>query len=90
MIVIQQHKQQNACMASITIRDVPDDVRAELAARAARSHQSMQEYLKAALTDLTVRPERDEVLARIAHRVDRTGSSVSVDAILEAKDADRR
>ena len=50
----------------------------------------MQEYLVAELADLVARPERDEVLARIVQRVARTGSSVSVKAILEAKDADRR
>ena len=37
-----------ACMAvQITIRDVPDKVRDELAARAARQGKSMQEFLRA-------------------------------------------
>ena len=36
---------------SITIRDVPDDARDELAARAALSGRSLQEYLRAQLID---------------------------------------
>jgi plasmid stability protein len=36
-------------MVAITIRDIPDDVRDELAARAARSGKSLQEYLRGML-----------------------------------------
>jgi plasmid stability protein len=37
---------------SVTIRDVPEATRDELAARVARSGRSMQEYLRAALIAL--------------------------------------
>jgi plasmid stability protein len=77
-------------MASITIRDVPDETRAELAARAARSGRSMQEYLRLKLVELAAVPERDEVLARIRRRVARTGTRVSAEEIVAARDADRR
>ena len=40
---------QNACMPSITIRNVPDETHEELAARAAASGKSLQEYLRAEL-----------------------------------------
>lgn len=48
---------------NITVRDVPDNVRDELAARAARSGRSLQEYLKGQLTDLARRPLAVEVVA---------------------------
>lgn len=38
------------------ICNLPDDVRDELAARAGRSGQSLQEYLRTALIDLVARP----------------------------------
>ena len=77
-------------MASITIRDVPEDTRAELAARAARSGRSMQEYVRLKLVELAAVPEREEVLARISRRVERTGTRVSAQEIIAARDAERR
>jgi antitoxin FitA len=77
-------------MVALTIRNVPDEVRDELAARAARSGRSLQEYLAAILTELASRPSVDDVLARARERVTRTGSRVGVDDILSARDADRR
>jgi antitoxin FitA len=55
-------------MASVTIRDVPDDTRDELAARAARSGRSLQEYLRAKLIELARRPEPEVFLARVRER----------------------
>jgi plasmid stability protein len=49
---------------SITIRDVPDDVRDELAVRAARAGRSLQEHLRLELTELARRPSVDELLRR--------------------------
>jgi antitoxin FitA len=77
-------------MVALTIRNVPDEVRDELAARAARSGRSLQEYLATALTELASRPSVEDVLARARERVARTGSRVSVDDILAARTADRR
>jgi len=77
-------------MTSITVRDVPEEVRAELAARAARSGRSMQEYLRLKLTELAERPDQTDVVDRIRQRVARTGTSLSRAEILAAKDADRR
>lgn len=50
-------------MVALTIRNVPDEVRDELAARAARSGRSLQGYLAAALTDLASRPSVEDVVA---------------------------
>jgi plasmid stability protein len=75
---------------AITVRNVPDDVRDELAARAARAHQSLQEYLRAMLIDSAARPPVGDVIARARARVEVTGSTVSAASILAARDADRR
>ena len=77
-------------MPSITIRDVPDDVRDELAARARLSGRSLQEYLRAELVGPAERPDPEVVLARVRDRKRRTGSQLSAERILEHRDADRR
>ena len=89
-IAERQQQQHNACMVSITIRDVPQETRNELAARAARSGRSLQEYLRGQLVELTERPDRAEVLERMKARAERDGIQLSVEEILEAKDADKR
>jgi plasmid stability protein len=75
---------------AITIRDVPDRVRDELAARAARSGRSLQEYLRAMLVDEAARPPVADVIARARARVAATGVRVDAESILAARDADRR
>ncbi len=77
-------------MASVTIRDVPDDARDELAARAAITGRSLQEYLRIALIELARRPDPDALMARIRERKARTDSHLSADRILHHRDADRR
>jgi antitoxin FitA len=75
---------------AITVRDVPDPVRAELAARAARAGKSLQEYLRGMLIDAVAKPPVGDVIARARARVDATGARLDVDAILASRDADRR
>lgn len=79
-----------AMSKSMTIRDVPDDVRDELASRAASTGRSLQEYLRAALIGLADRPDPDVLLARIRDRKRRTGSRLPAEVILDHRDADRR
>lgn len=81
---------QNDGMTSITIRDVPDETRDELAARAAASGKSLQEYLRAELVELAERPSPVMLLAAIRHRKRVTDSRLSADRILELRDVDRR
>lgn len=69
---------------------MPDEVRDELAARAARSGRSLQEYLLAELTAAAGRPDKTEVLARARQRVALTGSVLGSATILAHRDADRR
>ena len=75
---------------SITIRDVPDDTTAELAARAALTGRSMQEYVRARLVELASTPDPDVWVARVRERKRATGGSVDVQQILDHRDADRR
>ncbi len=75
---------------AITIRDVPDEVHDELAARAARAGQSLQEYVRAMLVDATVRPPVADVIARARARVETTEVRVGAESILAERDADRR
>ena len=75
---------------AITVRDVPDDVRDELGARAAREGKSLQEYLRRMLIDSVARPPVADVIARARARVDATGVRVNAESILAARDADRR
>lgn len=74
---------------SVTIRDVPDETRDELAARAARAGQSLQEYLRAQLLELAAKPTVDLLWARVEARVETTGSRLTAAQILAARDADR-
>lgn len=75
---------------SITIRDVPDETRDELAARAALTGRSLQEYLRSRLIDLARQPDAEALVARIRARKDASGTSLSADQILAHRDADRR
>ena len=75
---------------AITIRNVPDEVRAELAARAARSGRSLQEFLLRELAELASRPSVDDVIARARVRARATGTQLDPAQIVAARDADRR
>lgn len=80
----------NACMAiSITIRNVPNKTRDELAARAERGGQSLQEYLRGEMIDLADRTDIDVLLLGMRRRKEATQSSLSIDQILDHRDADR-
>jgi plasmid stability protein len=80
----------NACMVSVTIRNIPEETRDELAARAARSGRSLQEYLRGELIQLARKPDNETVLARVRARKDAMGSTLSTEKILEYRDADRK
>jgi plasmid stability protein len=75
---------------AITVRDVPDETRDELAARAALVGRSLQEYVRSQLIELARRPDAEALLSRVRERKQRTGSRLSAAAILAHRDADRR
>jgi antitoxin FitA len=74
----------------ITIRNVPDKVRDELAARAALKGKSMQEFLRAELERLAARPSVEAWLQQVRKRKRATQTRVSARQILGQRDADRR
>ena len=74
----------------ITIRDVPEDVRDELASRAALRRQSMQEFLRGELERIASRPSVEVWLEEVRRRKEAAGTHVPTSVILQARDADRR
>ncbi len=73
----------------ITIRNVPEEVRDELAVRAARQRQSMQEFLRAELERIASRPSLDAWLQGVRERKTVAEIRVEADRILRARVADR-
>jgi plasmid stability protein len=74
----------------ITIRDVPEKIRDELAARAALQGKSMQEFLRAELERLAARPSVDAWLQQVRKRKRAAQTRISSRQILQNRDADRR
>jgi len=74
----------------ITIRDVSEKVRDELASRAALQGKSMQEYLRGELERLTSRPTVTSWLEQVRKRKRASQTRVSTRQILQNRDADRR
>jgi len=77
-------------MAAITVRDVPNETRDMLAARAAASGRSLQEYLRMQLVELARRPDPETLLAQVRERKHRAGTNLSAATIIEHLAADRR
>lgn len=77
-------------MPSITIRNVPEETRNELAARAAGRGQSLQEYLRGELINMASKPDMATLVARIQERVKREGTHLDTETILALRDSGRR
>ena len=73
-------------MATVQIKNVPDDVHRVLRTRAAKAGQSLQEYMLANLVEFARTPTVDEIYERARHR---RGGGLSVDFVVEAQRADR-
>jgi plasmid stability protein len=74
----------------ITIRNVPEEVRNELASRAAKRHQSMQEYLREELIAIAAQPTIEDWLERVRERVTASGTELTAEEIVAHVKADRR
>ena len=74
----------------ITIRNIRTDVRDELAARAARKGQSMQEFLRNELERMAALPTAEDLLEKLRQRKGATGTRLESSDVLAARDADRR
>ena len=79
----------NGCMPLIQIRDVPEEVRDELARKAAAAGKSMQSYLLAELAKLAERPTMADIVARAQERARTTGSTVTMQDAVAAVQAGR-
>ena len=73
----------------ITIRDVPEKVRDELAARAALQGKSMQEFLRAELLRIAERPSIEVWLQQVRRRKRASQTRVNPQQIVKDRDADR-
>jgi hypothetical protein len=85
-----QYCQYECVTVQITIRDVPEKVRDELAARAALRGKSMQEYLRNELERMAARPSLDAWLEQVRKRKRATDTRLSARQILDSREADRR
>jgi len=74
---------------SITIRDLPNETRDALAARAARSGRSLQEYLSLQLNELAARPDVNAAVEDIRARA-RVYAGVDIAEVIQDVQADRR
>ena len=74
----------------ITVRNVPERVRNELAARAARRRQSMQEFLRCELERIASFPSIGDWLEGVRDRARAADRRVPPSVILAARDRDRR
>ena len=85
------HCWHNDSMAvQITIRNVPNEVRDELAARAALEGKSMQEFLRSELENLAQRPSLTRWLERVRERKAATATEIGRQQIVDSIHADRR
>ena len=75
---------------AITIRNVPNEVRDELASRAARSGRSLQEYLTSQLAAMAARPDVPEAIEAVRSRVKATGRVLELAEVVSDRDAERR
>ena len=69
-------------MANVLVRDIPDDVHAELQHKAEQRGQSLQQYLSGELKRLAAKPSLEEVLIDIErHRGGRIGFKQAAEVI---------
>lgn len=77
-------------MPAITIRNVPEPTRNELAARAARSGRSLQEYLRGELIRLASVPTVEDWMAKVEANKERYGVRLSAEEIVALVHEGRR
>ena len=73
-------------MPNVLVRDLPDEVHANLQRRAEKAGQSLQQYLATELTRLASMPTMDDVLARVSRR---RGGRVGLDRAVADLDEER-
>ena len=78
-----------AMPVQITIDDVPEEVRDELATRAALRRQTLEEYVRCELERMASHPTVDAWLRELRARKAALGTRVSAAEILRARDEGR-
>ena len=73
-------------MPSVQIKDVPEETHRVLRERAARAHQSLQEYLRSRLIAEAGQPTLDEIFARVGSQ---SGGRMSLSSAAQAIRAER-
>ena len=68
----------------ITIHNVPEKIRDELAARAESRHQSMESYLLCELESIAAKPRNELVYERVTERLEQVKSRVDSDMIVSS------
>jgi len=79
---------QDESMKSVLIRDLPDDVHAELRRRAESAGKSLQQYLAEELRRVASRPTVADVVDRIER--ERSGGRVGLQAAVTDLESSRR
>ena len=81
----------NAAMpVTITIRNVPEEMRDRLTSLAAEQGLSMQKFLLGELKRIAYRPTNTEWVRDVERRKQAQSIRIPTSVILEAKDADKR
>ena len=71
----------------IQIRNVPDEIHAELRVRAIRARMSLSDYLLTELEELTALPSAEEMWERLESRSRVLGGESSADVVRAMRDA---
>lgn len=74
----------------LTIRNVPEEIRDELASRAALQHKSMQEFLRGELERIASKPSVETWMQAVRERKRAAGTQVTASKILGVRDLDRK
>jgi plasmid stability protein len=77
-------------VATIQIRDIPEEAYETIRLRARAAGQSIQAYMRDQVIVLASRPTKAEVFAGIEVALAEHGTAVTMESILQHKDADRR
>lgn len=77
-------------MPTIQVRDVPQDAYDVIVRRAKANGQSIQQYMRAMITNAAAKPSKAEALKNIEANLRKYGSRVTTEDILEAIDHGRR
>lgn len=77
-------------MATIQVRDIPDDVYDTIRRRAREAGQSLQAYMREQVVAIGSRPSRAELLAEWERELHQHPNEITREQILQDLDDDRR